>query len=201
MYPLLLESIKIENGQVPLLKYHQFRMDVSIFKLFGVKNIISLEKVLGDLLVHYPKGIYKCRIVYNQSIHSIDIAPYTIKPIGSLQVVDYDGLNYSLKYENRDKIKALFEKRNQCDDILITRNGYVTDTSYCNVYFYDNGIWFTPDECLLEGTRRSYLLDSNVVMDSPIHINDIHQYQKIRLCNSMIDWDDAIEIPISNVVL
>ena len=192
MSQLLLESIRIDHGKTPLLPYHQARMNASVQALYGVKNTISLQNTIQRVVKHHLKGVYKCRIVYERQIKSITITPYQIKPIKSLKLVDGDGLTYDLKYENRQKINQLFEQRGEFDDILILKNGYLTDTSYCNVFLFDGHEWWTPNTCLLKGTRRSFLLKNGQVRERSIHQKDLHNYKKIRLCNAMIPWADGV---------
>jgi 4-amino-4-deoxychorismate lyase len=45
-----------------------------------------------------------------------------------------------------------------CDDIIIVRNGFVTDASYANLIFRKGDEWFTPATFLLAGTMRAFLL-------------------------------------------
>lgn len=198
MSRFLLESIKIENGKIPLLDYHQNRMNYSVYQVFGLKNTIYLDSVFENIVFQRPAGVFKCRIVYNQKIQKIDISAYQIKPVRSLKIIESD-IDYCLKYENRSEIQALFSQKENCDDILILKNGYLTDTSYCNVFLFDGHQWWTPNTCLLKGTQRSYLLANGMVRERSIHIKDLNNYQKIRLCNAMIDWNDKMDLSVLKV--
>lgn len=52
--------------------------------------------------------------------------------------------------------------------MLIVRDGWVTDTSFTNVVFEDaGGGLYTPETCLLEGTRRQSLLDEGRIQACP----------------------------------
>ena len=62
--------------------------------------------------------------------------------------------DYSFKFSNRKAIDDLLKFRNGCDDILIVRNGLITDTSYSNVVFRKDNMYFTPNFPLLNGTKR-----------------------------------------------
>ena len=71
-------------------------------------------------------------------------------------MIDNDDICYPYKYTDRDNINRLIELRGDCDDILIIKNGMVTDSSYANVVFRDlNGNWVTPSTFLLPGTIRA----------------------------------------------
>ncbi len=49
------------------------------------------------------------------------------------------------------------------DDILIIRDGLLTDTSICNVALWNGTSWITPARPLFSGTMRAYLLDKGLV--------------------------------------
>src|SRR5690606_14853325 len=91
------------------------------------------------------------------------ITPYEVRAVTSLKIIHDDTIDYSLKYEDRSSIDNLFAKRNNCDDILIIKNGFVTDASYSNIAFYDGSRWITPAQPLLKGTMRQHLLDTGVI--------------------------------------
>ncbi|WP_309546477.1 aminotransferase class IV [Hoylesella marshii] len=85
-----------------------------------------------------------------------------------------------------------------CDDVLIVRNGLLTDTSYTNIALYDGYQWFTPATPLLEGTMRASLLDSGMLIEKDILLSDLPHYQYIALFNAMIDMGELV-LPISCV--
>ena len=57
----------------------------------------------------------------------------------------------------------LIEKRKHADDIIIVKNGLVTDSFYANLAFLKNGIWFTPETPLLLGVQRQFLLSQKTI--------------------------------------
>ena len=51
--------------------------------------------------------------------------------------------------------------RGACDEILIIKDGHITDTSISNIVFrLPDGWWLTPFTPLLKGIMRTYLLES-----------------------------------------
>ena len=82
-----------------------------------------------------------------------------------------------------------FDKRESCDDILIVKNGYITDTSIANIALYDGNSWITPKVPLLKGTTRQRYLDNAKILESDIKVQDLKKFSKIALLNAMIDFD------------
>lgn len=195
----LIESIRLQNGNFHRMRYHQERMDRSVKELFGQKNTVNLFENLSKK--NPPKsGLYKCRVVYAQQIESIEFVPYSAKPVNSLKIVHDQEIEYTHKLEDRSKIELLFKQRQFCDDILIVKNGFVTDASYSNIIFYDGGKWITPDTPLLKGTMRQFFLDTAEIKATPIQVRDIPSFKAFRLINAMLGFDGP-EIDVSKIVL
>ncbi len=196
-YPLL-ESIRLEDGRFALLSLHENRMQRSLHQLLG----ISLSVNLADWLQQFEvpqKGLFKCRILYGQKLKPPEFIPYIKKPITSLQLVDGEHIEYSLKYSNRNEIEKLYASKNFCNDILIVKNGCVTDTSYCNIAFKQNEVWFTPDRPLLHGVQRTYLLQQGIIQPAPIRQDELGEFSHFKLFNAMIRWEEAPLLDIQNI--
>ena len=180
---LLLETIKIEDGEVSNLSYHQARCDESRKVLFDSKDILDLSS-----LIQAPsKGLYRCRILYAEKIHSIEYIPYTPKEIHKLKIITSD-LVYDHKYANRDALNKLLQAQPDVDDILIEKEGYLTDTTIANIAFYDGEQWLTPEKPLLKGTMRAKLLDEGFLHTRNIKKEEITDYTHVALMNAMIGF-------------
>ena len=180
---LLLETIKIEDGEVSNLSYHQARCDESRKALFDLKDILDLSS-----LIQAPsKGLYRCRILYAEKIHSIEYIPYTPKEIHKLKIITSD-LVYDHKYANRDALNKLLQAQPDVDDILIEKEGYLTDTTIANIAFYDGEQWLTPEKPLLKGTMRAKLLDEGFLHTRNIKKEEITDYTHVALMNAMIGF-------------
>lgn len=195
----LIESIKLESGRFLRLHYHQARIDRSLADLFQLKNAINLTTEIEKQA--YPKtGLFKCRIVYAKQIESIEFLPYEPKKIESLKVVYDHAIDYSYKYQDRAAIDSLFNQRQFCDDVLIVKNGFVTDSSFSNIIFFDGYKWITPNTPLLKGTMRQFLIDTAEIKEQPVSVQDIPSFKSFRLINSMLGFDGP-EIEVSKIVL
>jgi len=180
---LLLETIKIEDGEVFNLSYHQARCDESRKALFHSTDRLDLS----SLIQAPPKGLYRCRILYDEKIHSVEYIPYSPKEIHRLKIVSSD-LEYEHKYANRDTLNKLLQAQPDTDDILIEKEGYLTDTSIANIAFYDGKQWFTPEKPLLKGTMRAKLLDEGFLHTRKIKKEEISDYTHVALMNAMIGF-------------
>ena len=180
---LLLETIKIENGKTFNLVYHQQRFDKARKDLFDLNTHIDLSSIIKVPL----DGLYRCRILYDETIKSIEYLPYREKALQKLKIVSSD-ISYAYKYTNRNSLNALLEKHPQYDEIIIEKEGYITDTSIANLAFYDGQQWFTPQIPLLEGTMRAKLLNEGFLHTRHIKSSEISNYQKVALMNAMIGF-------------
>ncbi len=199
----LLETICYENGRCHNLKMHRQRMNYARKSLFGLENEIDLGKVLQQVakeqLTDSDKGIFKCRVVYDRQIRDIQFHPYLRPQIRSLQLVEDDDINYLFKYEDRNALNRLFARRGSADDILIVKNGLITDTSFCNVLFFNGRAWLTPEQPLLKGTCRATLLEREQIETAVIGADDLHYFTKVRLINALIRFEDCLDISMEKV--
>ena len=181
--PLLLETIRIEEGKVHNLSYHQQRCNQSRQTLFGSKDTLELSS-----RIEAPKeGLYRCRIVYGEELNSIEYIPYTPKEINSLKIVSSD-IKYALKYANREALNALIIAHPNVDEVIIEQEGYLTDTTIANIAFYDGKQWLTPKKPLLQGTMRAKLIDEGLLQTADISKEDLHHYTHVALMNAMIGF-------------
>lgn len=194
---LLLESISLREGVVERLPYHQQRMDDAIQQL----HQLTAPRLWPELnrLDLPASGHYKIRVTYKKAIHSIEVIPYHKKQINSLQVLFSDTIDYSLKYAQRKALDELYEQRGIADDILIIKNGLITDTYYCNILFHDGRDWVTPLQPLLKGTMRQYLINTGVIHETDISINDLSRFKKAKLINAMYGFMGP-EIEIKDIL-
>ena len=195
---LLFESIKLKDGQYNNLFYHEQRMNRSLKMLCGLQETLDLEQFLSN--ANTPqKGLYKCRIVYDDRSRDVEFVPYQVRLIRTLRIIEHDRVSYEFKYNDRKVINRLFDLRKNCDDILIVKRGIVTDTSIANIVFKRNKKWYTPWAPLLKGTMRSNLLERNLIQQEEIHLKEIYDFESFKLINAMMEFESE-ELDVSNIV-
>ena len=193
----LFETIKIIGGEPQNLSMHDKRMNRSRRKLFGNNDLLKLSDYIAVPNADKDR-IIRCRVIYAISINSIEFSPYIPTNIKTLKIVDAGTLVYDYKYLDRSRLTALIDK-SAADDILIMRNGCVTDVSFANIVFTDGERWITPDTPLLQGTMRKLLLLKGLIKMDRITINDLSLFTHFRLINAMLGFDAPL-LPVSNII-
>ena len=186
-----IESIKVLDGVFYRLEYHQTRVQLTFDKFFPDSEIIELSKAFKTLEIP-QKGVFKCRVLYSSEIQLIEFVPYTRRDIKTLKLVETDIDSSPYKFEDRSLYNAAFAKRENCDDVLLVKNGLLTDTSYCNIALFNGSEWFTPRVTLLYGTNRAQLLSETVLIEKDIKVDEIFDYQQIALFNAMIEFGELV---------
>jgi 4-amino-4-deoxychorismate lyase len=110
-------------------------------------------------------------------------------------------LDYHLKYLDRTALTQLSAQRGDCDEVLIVKDGFVTDTSFSNVVFTDGMRFVTPDTYLLPGTMRAMLLRSGAIVEAPVRVEDIGRFTHVSLINAMLPMGRGGWVPVERCTL
>lgn len=194
--PKFIESLKLVGERFSNIELHQQRIDLTS-KAFSINSKIELKDIsipnFNDDLVR------KCRIIYSKDDFSVSFSEYKQRKIENLKVVFDDTIDYSYKFENRDRLNSLFEDRGGCSDIIIVKNGCLTDTSFSNIVLFDGDKYFTPSSFLLNGTMRQKLLMDKIIIEKEIKLEDIHSFKKLYLINALNSLEDSLSINVENI--
>lgn len=192
-----IESIQLRDGVFKRLELHQPRLQKAMAAFYPNVPAIDLAEILKQS--EYPtEGLFKCCIVYDSEIRQMDFSPYVRREIQTLRVVETDMASAPYKSEDRSALSAAFAKRGDCDDVLLVRNGLLTDSSYCNVALFDGESWITPRLPLIYGVNRAQLLSEGKLIEKDIKLDDLLNFQSICLFNAMIEFGE-ITIKTSSV--
>ena len=187
------ETIKIEDGRAERLPYHQARMERTISRFFpqlAEKSMPSLENLLDP---REEMDFFKARVVYGaEGVEKVEYAPYSMREIRSLRTVTDDSIDYSFKSLDRTRLNELLAQKGSSDDIIIVKNGLVTDTSFTNLAILSGNRWLTPRHPLLAGTMRSFLLDKGIITEADISLHDLKNAQAVSLFNAMIEFGERV---------
>src|SRR5688500_210667 len=110
---LLIESIRLLDGEFFNLSYHEQRMNRSLRALCGTEDFFDLGVFL-EKCDNPDEGLYKCRITYDDQVQDVEFLPYEMKPVQSLKVVESNNIEYEFKYRDRTAIDKLFKRREGC---------------------------------------------------------------------------------------
>lgn len=197
MYQLF-ETIKCADGRLENLEFHQPRFSHARKLKFDAEDEISLEQQI-EVPDFARNGIFRCRVIYGKQIEKIEFIPHVYRVVNSLQLVVDNNIDYNFKYADRKNLEQLFEKRGECDDIIIVKNGLITDSFTANLVFFDGKKWWTPDAPLLSGTQRAQLLEAGNITATRITQNDLHHFQKAGLINAMNTLGNMPQIGIEKI--
>jgi len=173
------ETIKCEDFEVFNLDYHHKRVARTIGKNLNLQEYINPPT--NELL--------RCKLVYDDNeILNVEYFTYKKREFKNFKIIFDDNIDYSKKYLNRDKLDNLFLKKDSCDEIIILKNGVVTDTTIANIAIFYDGVWITSKNCLLEGTSRARLIEKKELFVKDISLDMLKKASKIALMNAMIDF-------------
>jgi 4-amino-4-deoxychorismate lyase len=196
---LFIETMRMEDGRIPLLPYHQQRIDRTLAHLG--KNVPFLLKDLLVVPEEAQKGVFKCRITYSpEKVSDIQFHSYMIKAVKTISLVDIGDHTYPFKYENRAWIMEFLE-RSSTDEIIMCKEDLITDASYANLAFFNGRFWVTPKKPLLFGTRRQQLLQNNILREEDIFIKDLQGYSRFKFINAMMTWEETPILQIGQILL
>jgi 4-amino-4-deoxychorismate lyase len=190
MKELFFETIKCEDFGIFNLPYHKKRIAKTISCNFNLEEYI------------YPPThqLTKCKLIYDEDgIVNIEYSPYHKKNISSFALVSDNKVNYDLKKVNRKQIDDLFAKKALNDEIIIIKNGLLTDTSIANIAVFYNDKWITPKYPLLCGTTRERYLQEGLLHEENITLSMLKKSTKIGLLNAMIDFDTISNFTLEEI--
>ncbi|MDN5054756.1 aminotransferase class IV family protein [Aliarcobacter butzleri] len=185
------ETIKCEDFEVFNLDYHQKR----------VANTIGLNINLQEYINPISEELLRCKLIYDENgVVDVLYFPYKKREIKSFKIIFDNEIEYSKKYLNRAKLDELYEKKDDCDEVIIIKNEIVTDTTIANIaIFYENS-WITSKNCLLGGTTRARLLEEKELFEKDITLDMLKNASKVALMNAMIGFDEIKDFKIKEEI-
>ncbi|MCT7646963.1 aminotransferase class IV family protein [Aliarcobacter butzleri] len=185
------ETIKCEDFEVFNLDYHQKR----------VANTIGLNINLQEYINPISEELLRCKLIYDENgVVDVLYFPYKKREIKSFKIIFDNEIEYSKKYLNRAKLDELYQKRDDCDEVIIIKNEIVTDTTIANIaIFYENS-WITSKNCLLGGTTKARLLEEKKLFEKDITLGMLKNASKVALMNAMIGFDEIKNFKIKEEI-
>ena len=191
-----LESICFKEGSYQLLDYHQIRVNQTFGHFYPGEEPLNLKKILPRMS---ELEKMKVRLTYNEKEYDLSESKYRPKPLSTLRLVLSDAIDYTYKYLDRTKINELLNPGSISEDIIIIKEGRVTDSSYSNLIFKQEDVWYTPKTFLLNGVKRQQLLNAGLILEKDIRIQDLKDYTEVSLINAMLDPGD-LSLPVRKII-
>lgn len=196
----LFETLAIKNSKPLNINYHNERFikgQLLMNKPLIISDISTLINPPKALMPDSKKSLMRCRVTYNAWGVDVSYSHYTPKAIKRFKLVYSDDIKYDYKYDNRQALDELMAQKSHCDEIIIIKQGLVTDCSIGNLLFLKQGIWYTPTMPLLHGTQRAFLLDNQQIVTADMTTDKLMTYEKIMMINALNPFDERRAIPIT----
>lgn len=190
---LFFETVRVENFDPQNIFYHNLRLNKTIKENFDLDANIDLK----DFIKAPSSKTYRCKVTYDKKIKNIEFAKYVPRKFEKFKIVHSD-IEYRYKKTDRAEINALFEKKEDYDDIIIVKNKLLCDTSIANIALFINNVWLTPKQPLLKGTMREKLLEEKYIFEEDLRVSDLKKANKFAIMNALIGF---ITIPIDGLKL
>jgi 4-amino-4-deoxychorismate lyase len=195
----LLETIYLKNGQLQHIDYHNQRFNEARKEIFDNQKTVDLRDLI-KIPEENKTGDFRCRVIYENEIESVNFIKYVQKEIKELRLIDISNWEYDYKYADRSFMSNLLENNPDVDEVIMVKNGFITDCTIANLAFYDGKNWFTPSTPLLKGTKRQQLLDKQMIMEREITLSDLKNYEGVCLINCFRNLDTLKLIPINTYI-
>ncbi|RXJ56440.1 aminotransferase class IV [Candidatus Marinarcus aquaticus] len=174
------ETIKCDDGIAFNLEYHNRR----------IARTISLNINLQEYILPINDNFLKCKVLYDEyGVVDVEYSEYEKRTIQSFKIIEDNSIEYAKKSLDRSVLELAFNQRQTADEIIIVKDGLLTDTSISNIALYDGSHWLTPKKPLLLGTTRERLLEHKELIEANLTIADLKSAKKIALLNAMIGMD------------
>jgi len=188
--PLLLETIRIEKGRPCHLEWHNRRFNRARRELFGSEE----ELDLGEFLTRVPvQGTCRCRILYRAEVEKVEFLSYMFRLPRSFVLTEFTG-KYDHKYADRSLFERLKIRCPEAEELILCRNGLITDTTIANIALRKGSLWYTPKKPLLAGTTRARLLSEGSLIEADLPHTALREFDELALMNAMIGFR-PIEAP------
>jgi len=191
---LFFETMLYDGKEIRNLKFHNQRANKTIKENFNKNVNLDLLNALKNL----PKEPCRVKVIYSDSVQKVEYHPLIQREWRSFKIID-SNIEYPYKYVDRSNIERLYGKREDCDEIIITKNGLVRDCSIANIAIFDGQRWITPKNPLLKGTMRESLLQKQIILEKDVKIEDLKNAKKIALLNAIIGFYDIDDFEIKGL--
>ena len=186
-----IETIRVERGVVSNAAYHLRRMNATRKHFWGDARELRMEDFATA--IDPRMDCAKLRFEYDGTdIYNLSCTPYSRRTVRSLRLVTDNEIDYSYKSADRSALDRLKAMRDGSDEVIIVRNGLLTDTSYTNIALFDGCEWLTPKLPLLAGTQRASLIDRQRLREADIRADDLWSFDYIALFNAMMNLGEMI---------
>lgn len=203
--PILLETIRLQDGKVLRLEEHQARIDRSHLACYGS---VPGWRLADSLPAPPSQGRHRLRLLHHRESREYETHPYAIRRPQAFHTIEVGDVDYAHKYADRSGLEGLrrqvardkgLDPADLSWDILLTRDGLLLEAGYAALACLLDGEWLTPSAPLLPSTRIAAYVREGRLRPAQLHVSDIPSMERILLVNAMLDLEDEVEVRASAV--
>jgi len=197
----LLETMRLEHGQVERLERHMARM-AGAARYFAYQWTEStVRDAVAAVAREHPQGCWRLRLLLsNDGQPTIECAPHADESRAwrvAFALEPIDSRDPFIRHKTTRRLIYDAAKRAQpdLDDVLLwNERGEVTESTIGNVVAEIDGVRYTPplSSGLLGGTFRAEQLDAGAIRERVLTRADVASAPRLWLINSVRRWVEAI---------
>ncbi|RWZ58800.1 aminodeoxychorismate synthase component I [Halobacillus fulvus] len=191
----LLETMKLEDGAIPLVDYHLSRVEQSALYFGYPLDRKALEEGLNRIASAYPNGLYKVRMLVDSNgkerIEVTEISPPQGSVICSLATSPVDEQDPFLFHKTTHRL--VYEQHQNPDAfavLLWNTKQELTEFTIANLVVKVDGEYYTPpiSSGLLAGTFREKLLKEGAITEKVLYKKDLTLFEEVWMINGVRGW-------------
>jgi para-aminobenzoate synthetase/4-amino-4-deoxychorismate lyase len=196
----LLETMRLEHGQVERLERHLARMAEAARYFAYQWNEASVHDAIAAAAREHPQGCWRLRLLVSAegrptvecTAHADETRTWRVafahEPIDPLDPFITHKTTRRIVYEDAKR------SRPGLDDVLLWNDrGEVTESTIANVVAEIDGVRYTPplSSGLLGGTFRAEQLEAGTIRERILTKSDMASASRLWLINSVRRWVNA----------
>ncbi|MBH1988218.1 MAG: aminodeoxychorismate synthase component I [Burkholderiales bacterium] len=193
----LLESMRLENGQLHRLPRHLARLAASAEHFGFAWRPEAVRSALQSACLAHPHGTFKLRLLLSAHGHpTVEAAalapPSPQPPTVALAERPMPAADDFIRHKTtrRDAYVAFAAPAGCFDTLLFNQAGELTEFTIGNVALRLGGQWFTPplSAGMLPGVMRAESLAQGRLQERRLTLSDLAQADEVALLNSVRGW-------------
>jgi len=191
----LLETLRLEAGEFPLLPRHLSRLEASANHFGFVWSEQDVRAVLTSLAEKHPKGVWRVRLLLDRK-GIITTEAFPLEPTPASYAVAWASCPVASDNEflrHKTTHRAVYDSHTPTpgsglfDTLLYSERNEVTEFTKGNVIVELDGRHLTPAlSCgLLPGTLRAELLEKSMISEAVIRRSDLDRATRVWFINGL----------------
>ena len=194
----LIETLRLEAGEYPLLHLHLERLANSAHALGFSCDVQGISSRLSTEAVRCGPGMFLVRLTlaHDGTCH-ISLLPLTLSEGKQWTVVlaneVLDGADYLLRHKTTVRgrydreLARLADRPEVFDAVFLNARGEVCEGARSNVFIERDGLLLTPPlSCgLLPGVMRRQLIEAGRAVEQVLRLDDLHAAPALYMANAL----------------